>query len=70
MPTEEKDYHKPKRVPNPNMPDAGYPQTDIGKNGVWIKGKFPAGTGQKKYETARGGGAATKGKKFLVDMDI
>ena len=64
------EYKQPKSVPVPNMPDAGYPQTDIGKAGIWVKGKYPAGTGQKKYEDARGGGAATKGKKFLIDMDI
>ena len=70
MPTEEKAYHKPKSVKVESMPDAGYPQTDIGKNGVWIKGKFPAGTGQKKYETSRGMGAATKGGKFLNGLDV
>lgn len=70
MPTEEKDYHKPKSAPVPNMPDAGYPQKDIGKDDVMVKGRFLSGTGQKKYENARGTGAATKGKKFLVDLDI
>jgi hypothetical protein len=52
------------------MPDAGYPQTDIGKDGVKVKGRWPAGTKQKQYETMRGAGAATKGKKFLAGMDI
>jgi hypothetical protein len=66
MPT----YKQPKSVPVPNMPDAGYPQTDIGKNDVMVKGRWMAGTKQKKYEDARGTGAATKGKKFLVGMDI
>jgi len=70
MPTEEKNYHKIKPVKVENMPDAGYPQTDIGRAGVLTKGRFMSDVGQKKYETARGGGAATKGKKFLVDMDI
>ena len=63
-------YKQPKSVPVPNMPDAGYPQTDIGKNDVMVKGRWMAGTKQKKYETMRGTGAATKGKKFLIDMDI
>lgn len=70
MPTEEKNYHKPKSVKVENMPDAGYPQTDIGRAGTYTKGRFMSGVGQKKYETARGSGAATKGKKFLVDLDI
>jgi hypothetical protein len=52
------------------MPDAGYPQTDIGKDGVMVKGRWMSGSKQKKYETMRGTGAATKGKKFLVDLDI
>ena len=68
MPTEEKAYHKPKSVPVPDM--NGYPQTDIGKDGVMVKGRWPAGTGTKKYETMRGAGAATKGKKFLNGCDI
>ena len=63
-------YKQPKSVPVPNMPDAGYPQTDIGKDGVMVKGRWMSGTKQKKYETMRGTGAATKGKKFLVDLDI
>lgn len=52
------------------MPDAGYPQTDIGRAGTRTKGRFMSDVGQKKYETMRGAGAATKGKKFLVSMDI
>ena len=63
-------YKQPKSVPVPNMPDAGYPQTDIGKDGVMVKGRWMSGSKQKKYETMRGTGAATKGKKFLVDLDI
>lgn len=65
-----KEYRKPKNVKVENMPDAGYPQTDIGKNGTMTKGRWMSGIGQKKYETMRGAGAATKGKKFLVDLDI
>jgi hypothetical protein len=63
-------YKQPKSVPVENMPDAGYPQTDIGRAGTHTKGRFMSDVGQKKYDTMRGAGAATKGKKFLVDMDI
>jgi hypothetical protein len=54
-----------KSVPVPNC--NGYPQTDIGKAGVMVKGRWPAGTKQKTYMDMRGTGAATKGKKFLAD---
>ena len=64
------EYKQPKSVPVPNMPDAGYPQTDIGKNDVRVKGRFMSGTKQKKYETSRGMGAATKGGKFLNGLDV
>lgn len=43
----------------------GYPQTDIGKDGVKVKGQWPSGTKQKSYSQMRGGGAARRGKKFL-----
>ncbi len=56
---------KIKSVPTPNLPDAGYPQTDIGKDGVKTKGSWMSGIGVKKYIEMRGAGAATKGKKFL-----
>lgn len=56
---------KIKSVPVPNC--NGYPQTDIGKAGVMVKGRWPAGTKQKTYGTMRGAGAATKGTKFLLD---
>ena len=58
-------YKQPQSVPVPNMPDAGYPQTDIGKNNVMVKGRWPSDTGMNTYGTMRGAGAATKGKKFL-----
>lgn len=60
-------YKKPISVPVEQ--GSGYPQTDIGKAGVWVKGKFPAGTPMKQYETMRGAGAATKGTKFLNNKD-
>lgn len=63
MPTPEKNYHKPKPVKV--APGNGYPQTDIGKNNVMVKGRWPSDTKQKTYSTMRGAGAATKGKKFL-----
>jgi hypothetical protein len=44
-----------------------YPEKDIGKAGVMVKGRWPSGTGMKSYSTMRGAGAATKGKKFLKD---
>lgn len=50
-------------VPN----TGGYPQTDIGKAGVKVKGRWPADTGMKQYSTMRGAGAATSGKQFLKD---
>jgi hypothetical protein len=59
---------QPKAVPVPNT--AGYPQTDIGRAGVWTKGKFPPSVGQKEYSTMRGAGAATKGKKFLKNVAL
>jgi hypothetical protein len=60
--------NQPKSVPVPNT--AGYPQTDIGKAGVWTKGKFAPGVGQKEYSTMRGAGAATKGTKFLKNVAL
>lgn len=68
MPTEEKNYYKPKKVPVDKS--NGYPQTDIGMDDVWVKGKFLAGTKKKVYHTMRGGGAATKGTKFLESDDM
>jgi hypothetical protein len=56
-----------KSVPVPKC--SGYPQTDIGKNNVMVKGRWPSGTGQKQYDTMRGAGAATKGTKFLADRE-
>jgi len=54
-----------KKGPDVNVPGAGYPQTDIGKDGIWVKGKFPPDVGTKTYAEVRGSGAATRGKKFL-----
>jgi hypothetical protein len=68
MPTEQKAYKQPQSVKVEK--GNGYPQTDIGKDGTMTKGRWMAGTKQKKYEDMRGAGAATKGKKFLVNMDI
>lgn len=60
------EYKKPQKLETPNV--AGYPQTDIGKAGVMVKGRWPSGTKQKEYGTARGGGAArSSGMKFLKD---
>ena len=70
MPTEEKNYHKIKPVKLEKTVGTDYPQNDIGMADVWVKGKYPAGTKKKQYETMRGAGAATKGKKFLNGLDI
>lgn len=58
-------YKQPQKVEVPNT--GGYPQTDIGKAGVKVKGRWPADTGMKQYGTMRGAGAATSGKQFLKD---
>lgn len=57
------EYKQPKSVPVEKS--NGYPQTDIGMDDVWVKGKYPAGTKKKVYGTMRGAGAAVRGKKFL-----
>jgi hypothetical protein len=56
-------YHQPIDVPV----DAGmgYPQTDIGKDGVTSYGRWSPDIKQKQYGEMRGKGAATKGTKFL-----
>jgi hypothetical protein len=56
-------YDKIKKIPlvSPNPS----PQNDVNMDGVWVKGKYPEGTGKKVHATMRGGGAATKGCKFL-----
>lgn len=56
-------YDKIKKVPlaSPNP----CPQDDLNKAGVWVKGKYPEGTGEKVHVDMRGYGAATKGHKFL-----
>jgi hypothetical protein len=64
MPTEQKAYKQPQSVPVEK--GSGYPQTDIGKSNIMVKGRWPSDTQMKTYGTARGGGAATKGKKFLT----
>ena len=56
----------PQKGPDVNVPSAGYPQTDINKDGIWVKGKYPAGTGTKTHVEFRGAGAAQRGKKFLL----
>lgn len=55
-------YKQPKSVPVEK--GAGYPQADIDKVGVMVKGRWPSGTLTIKRNTMRGGGAATKGLKF------
>lgn len=60
--------HKSKSVPViPGSGGGGYPQTDIGKADVLVKGRWMSGVKNKTYGQVRGAGAATKGKKFLND---
>lgn len=54
---------KAKAVPVPHV--AGYPETDIGKDDVRVKGRYMSGTGTKTYSKIRGTGAATRGTRFL-----
>ena len=58
---------KIKPFPTPDV--SGYPVKDVGKDDTMIKGRYMSGTKQKQYGEARGGGAATKGKKFLMSTD-
>lgn len=61
-------YKQPQKVATiPGSGGGGYPQTDIGMDNVFVKGKMPEGSKQKQYIDMRGAGAATKGKKFLKD---
>ena len=60
-------YKQPK--PNTNPPGSGYPQTDIMKDGVMVKGRWPSGTLTKTHMDIRGTGAATKGKQMTLDPD-
>jgi len=47
--------------------DTGYPDADTGWNDVRVKGRYMAGTKKKQYADMRGYGAATKGRKFLLE---
>jgi hypothetical protein len=64
-------YAQPK--PNTDKPgnqkDTGYPDTDAGWDDVRVKGRYMSGTKKKRYTDMRGYGAATKGKKFLLDSE-
>lgn len=51
----------------PSGQSSGYPQTDVNKDGIMVKGRWPAGTKTKTTETIQGFGAATKGKSFYPD---
>lgn len=51
----------------PSGQSSGYPQTDVNKDGIMVKGRWPAGTKTKSTATMQGGGAATRGKKFYPD---
>lgn len=58
-------YAQPK--PNDVEVGSGYPQTGMNKDNVLVKGRWPSGTGQKEHIDMRGYGAATKGRKFMVN---
>jgi len=60
-------YKQPKA--NTSKPGSGYPQTDLMKDGVMVKGRWPAGTPTKKHKKMYGAGAATKGYNFTTDPD-
>jgi|APFre7841882654_1041346.scaffolds.fasta_scaffold94816_2 hypothetical protein len=64
-------YAQPK--PNTNSTgkqvDTGYPDLDTGWDDVRVKGRYMSGTKKKQYADMRGFGAATKGKKFLLDSE-
>ena len=52
-----------------NQKDTGYPDADAGLDDVRVKGRYMSGTKKKRYADMRGYGAATKGKKFLLDSE-
>lgn len=58
-------YKQPK--PNPHPPGSGYPVTDLEKDNVIVKGRWPSGTKIKGRMDIQGAGAAQKGKKFHED---
>jgi hypothetical protein len=51
----------------PSGQSSGYPQTDVDKDGIMVKGRWPAGTATKTKSQMRGTGAATSGKMFYTD---
>ena len=59
------------KQPEPNdvhlPPGTGYPQTDIGKAGTMTKGRWMSDVKSKAYADARGSGAATRGKRFVLN---
>jgi hypothetical protein len=57
-----KTYRQPKLVEGPR--GGGYPETGINKDGIMVKGRWPAGTKTKTRKAMRGKGAATRGYMF------
>jgi len=55
-------YKQP--IPNTDPTGSGYPATDVDKDGVMVKGRWPAGVKTKKRTEMKGTGAAQKGKRF------
>jgi hypothetical protein len=46
---------------------SGYPQEGIDNDNVLVKGRWMKGTKKKDHIDMRGYGAATKGRKFMVN---
>lgn len=60
-----KSYRQPKDLPVPK--GGGYPVSDVGKDNIMVKGRWPDGTKQKVRRKMRGSGAATKGFMYYDD---
>jgi hypothetical protein len=63
-------YTQPKKNTNKpgNQKDTGYPDLDENWADVRVKGRYMAGTRKKQFADMRGYGAATKGRKFRIDV--
>lgn len=57
-----KTYRQPKILKTEK--GGGYPVTDIGKDNVMVKGRWPSDTKMKTRKAMRGKGAATRGYMF------
>lgn len=58
-------YKQPKRVPVASgSGGGGYPEKDVGRKGVMVKGRWPSDSPMKGRKKMRGTGAALKGLMF------